>query len=636
MRVHGRDIAVCLILTLGYAAGAWWRGQDANWDLQNYHAYAVHALFHAGAAGDVAPGDWQGFLNPLPYVPVIMARRWLGDEMAAPLVGALQSLGAWVCWGLSRALVPGGFWLRVAATVLAAGGAAALSELGTSFADLLLAAPILAGLWLVVRAPPSPRDCLMGGLLCGGAIGMKLTGAVFAPGLVLAVLTWGWVWWRIGLLAVGGIAGGAATAGWWAWRMWREHANPIFPGFNTWFRSPDAIADNFTDPERLPKGVMDAVLAPWRWATGDHPWVDLSMRDARFLLALSLSLGVVFAWLLGRRPSRPLLAVSCFLLVSDALWQTGFGIIRYAVALEMLGGVLIVAIVSHLAPRAAVVAVAVAVAVWTRPGDFWHRPWPTAYHGPVLPAALRQPAAFLMTGTPMGYLVPYFPEAARFYRLEPKLLPEGSRLRTRFVAGIAAPPVGGLWLLTPEQPLPDDTRAMLTGFGLAFGRDCLRFESLWFVDTLACRLRSGTGAPSVAAGDQIDFARPASGWAFQGHGWWMADPDGTWAVGPEAVLRLTAAPGLSMRLRLRGFDRPGGTRVGVRVNDSLVGDWVFNPGDGWAERRVCLPEGGVEVAFQAPEAASPLELGQGPEGRRLVLELASAVLGVDPGCEDAK
>ena len=44
-------------------------GQDANWDLQNYHDHVAYALLHRRYGLDVGAAGLQGYLNPLPDVP---------------------------------------------------------------------------------------------------------------------------------------------------------------------------------------------------------------------------------------------------------------------------------------------------------------------------------------------------------------------------------------------------------------------------------------------------------------------------------------------------------------------------------------------------------------------------------------
>ena len=150
-------------------------GQDTNWDWQNYHDYDVLALFHGRSGIDVAPAGIQTFLNPLPYIPFYLLRHFLPPIFGGAIVGAMQALNLPVAWILLRRLVPDLSWFVIAAAmVISASGAMTLSEIGTSFADLLTAIPVLIGVVMLLPAGPRrPRTVLIAGVFVGAAVGLK-------------------------------------------------------------------------------------------------------------------------------------------------------------------------------------------------------------------------------------------------------------------------------------------------------------------------------------------------------------------------------------------------------------------------------------------------------------------------------
>ena len=123
------------------------RGQDANWDLQNYHAYDAFALLHWRYGRDVAPAGPQSYLNPLPYVLPYLLRRHLPAVLAAVLLAAVQAVVVPLAWALSGCVVEArdrpALTVRALATVAAVTGALGMSEIGTSFSDGLLALVVL-------------------------------------------------------------------------------------------------------------------------------------------------------------------------------------------------------------------------------------------------------------------------------------------------------------------------------------------------------------------------------------------------------------------------------------------------------------------------------------------------------------
>ncbi len=139
-----------------FAGWTWMAGQDASWDLQNYHDYAAYALLHWRYPLDVGMGGFQGYFNPLPYLVPYGPRHTLPPLAAGLLIAVLQSGAVAVAWMLSVALLPPGLMRPLTlcglATALGATGATVLSEAGTSFADLQLSALVLGGLLLALVA----------------------------------------------------------------------------------------------------------------------------------------------------------------------------------------------------------------------------------------------------------------------------------------------------------------------------------------------------------------------------------------------------------------------------------------------------------------------------------------------------
>ena len=52
-----------------------WLGQDANWDLRNYHWYNAYAFLNGRDGFDLLPSQTPYFYNPLMDVPVFWVNR---------------------------------------------------------------------------------------------------------------------------------------------------------------------------------------------------------------------------------------------------------------------------------------------------------------------------------------------------------------------------------------------------------------------------------------------------------------------------------------------------------------------------------------------------------------------------------
>lgn len=523
-----------------YAAWAAWQGQDANWDLQNYHDYTAYALLRGRHLRDVGPGGFQGYLNPLIHLVPYGLRAALPPLPAAVALAALQAGVVLAAWLLSGALFAQGRAVRLLATLAGATGAMTLSEVGTSFADVLLAIPVLCGLWLLLRAEGRLRWLALGGALVGAATGLKLTNAVFAAGFGLAVLA---PWPRRPVAAAlayggGGIGGFAVAGGAWAAMLAWKLGNPVFPAFNTVFRSPSAALADFSDGRFLPHGVWDALSYPFQVAWGLHPTAENPFADPRMAVALALSA----LWLLRGRDAA---VIRCMVAVWTpcALWLGVFAIQRYVVALEVLWGVLAVHLFVALAPArrpmaAAGVAAGMATLLLaaTRPADWWRHPWASAY-APSPPAALQAPATVLMASQPLGFWVSALPDASRVFLIAPSGLAAGGLLLQRMSDGIRNPPGGRLWVMAHDVPLDPGARQGLARWGLAPAAPCYRARSLWWVDTVFCRAVPGAdGVAALPLGEPIAFSRSGSGWIYGDGGWVNAGPDGVASKAPARLL----------------------------------------------------------------------------------------------------
>src|SRR3979490_498190 len=167
---------------LAGAAYAWFAGEDINWDWRNYHEYSAFALINGRFDQDVAPAGIQTFLNPLAYLPAYLLRHHAGAPFWGMMLGSIHGLNLALIYWFSRLVLSGAAsgWTLAASVVIAAFGPMTLSEVGTSFADILTALPVIGGLGLVLSGNAQHRGrYVIAGLLLGAAVGLKLTNMVF-------------------------------------------------------------------------------------------------------------------------------------------------------------------------------------------------------------------------------------------------------------------------------------------------------------------------------------------------------------------------------------------------------------------------------------------------------------------------
>ncbi len=484
-------------------------GQDVNWDWQNYHDYDVLALLHGRHTIDVAPAGTQSFLNPFPYVLYYLLRHHLSSMIAAAIVGAVQSLNLVIAWALTRRLMPNLSWIPTAAAVLiSASGAMTLSEIGTSFGDLLTAMPVLIGVFfLVTSSQQQRRVILMGGLFIGGAVGLKLTNATFAVGALAMIFAGNRPLRTTIWFGLGGAVGFVITGGTWSFYLWHEFGNPLFPFYNNVFHSPAGPSWNIADLRFYPHGVIDALSYPFRWIRSGQTTTEVPFRDARFAVIVILAgIAAVLAavgrrWTLSRQESQFLI----FFVASLVIWMVMFSVQRYLIVLEILAGPVIVLLLHQAIPPIGrdVLAgvIAITLALWVQPSEWWHRPWTDAYVGSPGTAETAMPATYFLVEKPLAFVIRYLPAASRFYQLADHDLPilPGTPFDKRIRAGLAEPLPGGNWVMHIKGRQIPTNLVQRYDLEVDHSYPCITLAGAVFVDVEVCRLRD---SPEYGRRDQ--------------------------------------------------------------------------------------------------------------------------------------
>ncbi|UNK50412.1 hypothetical protein MNR01_05170 [Lysobacter sp. S4-A87] len=480
---HAARAAVAVALLFGLMSV--WRGQDSNWDLRNYHLYNAYAWLTDRLATDLAPAQLQSYFVPwldLPYF--LAAQHW-------PRLTAMV-LGTW--HGLAFALAAGIGWLALAGRpgrhrlvpMLALAGcfsAVFLSELGTTMGDNTSAIFVLAALLLVLQAAsvdgvPAGRMSWrwwLAGVVLGLGVSFKLTNAIYALALGVAVLSGPWSWTRrikcAASLTVATTATIAVVAGPWLWGMWRQFGNPLFPQFNGWFQAPLAIPVSVADQRWLPSGVVEAALRPLKFTINPFLISEIPLLQIIWAVLYLLAIAAVASWLWRRSAGvvRQDVAVTTaarlllvFFAVAFVAWLAVFSIHRYLAVLEVLAPLVLWLLAERvfapaLAARVATCAIVATIAVtlagtWlTGWGNWGHAGWtdrPFRVDAP----AMAQPAqsTVLLVGTePQAWRIPFLPAAAAYASVGSNL-PESEHYADTIRARIAARP-GGVYAMLPAD-----------------------------------------------------------------------------------------------------------------------------------------------------------------------------------------
>jgi len=269
-------------------------GQDANWDLQNYHVFHGWSLSYSRSLDlDLVPTDIQSYLNPYASWPAYFLFYNLPFPASALVLGSAQwlvfPLLVLISRTIQRNIAGSSLCARQLGLYLSALSPMFWGEVGTSFSSSLTAPLLLASLYLVLKSQEQvgSRQLLFfgaGGLLASFAVTLKLTNAPFAVALVVTTLFLGRRRViKIVALAAGAIIGGLVNVAWYL-SVWQSFGNPIFPLYNSIFQSPYYPLENFRDLRWRFESINEVVSFPIQAALGTGSYSEVPFADLRYLL----------------------------------------------------------------------------------------------------------------------------------------------------------------------------------------------------------------------------------------------------------------------------------------------------------------------------------------------------------------
>ena len=437
--VDAAILAACILAAAGLSLAL---GQDANWDLQNYHFYNPWAWM-AGArayAQDMVAAQLQTYHNPLPDLPfyAMVSAGWepttIAMAMAIP-----AAVAAFLLWKLATRLFRSGsrterFTAIACAFLIGTTSGIGFGVLGTTMNEWPGTALIMASLYVIVRrftgagARKASPAAILAGLLAGCATGIKLTFGVYAiaicAGLLLCAPTARKAITDAMSFGLAVLAGTAISAGAWMWSLLEHFGNPIFPYANKWFNSPWWGQQNVLHRPFGPHTLGEWIVFPFSLSAPPAFFVtEVSYVDGRIAAVYGLTLVALVAALLARRRDPWTVSVewrflAAFAVASFVLWTALYSLLRYLLPLLLLSGAFIVALLSRLVqPAARVPAYAMSalllVATTTVP-DWWRTGFGARWFEVDLPKLDRNALVLLTSDAPMSYVLPFFPDDASF------------------------------------------------------------------------------------------------------------------------------------------------------------------------------------------------------------------------------
>lgn len=509
-------------------------GQDANWDLRNYHWYNAYALLNGRHGYDILPSQTPFFYSPMLDVPVYLLGQRMPGQWLGFTLGVVQGLNFCLLFMIAHALlvVPkSGRKVLVAAGLATLGmlGGGGIAQIGTTFNDNLVSIGVLASLALTVRSLPyllkwdsgrAWRAAFLYGLPVGLALGLKLTLLCFCVGLVLAWFGTGGSWGRRLLLAFafgcGLTFGLLLTQGTWMWFLWTHYHNPIFPYFNQIFASPYGALTSARDTQFIPGDWLGLLRFPWDFTLNPKRAGEIVWQDWRVLaLYVLLPLCSLVAIVVGRRNDKslqlaePLGTRYClwFAAISYGVWLFLFSIYRYLIPLEMLAPLLLV-LTLGLLPQPThtkwlvALALLTVIAAGVRPGSWGRVPFSTRFIEVLAPPVPRpEETMLLMAGfEPYAHILPSFDPIMPVVRVQSNFASpnQGEKGINRVIAERIARHSGRFALLIPDWQVPYGgvVQEALGSYGLAFDpKGCAVFPDNLGYRYALCAVARATDTP---------------------------------------------------------------------------------------------------------------------------------------------
>ncbi len=151
-------------------------GQDANWDLKNYHFYNPYSLIKDRLNYDFNPAQKQTYFNPLPHLLFYFLVNNFHPVVVGFILGGIQGIN---------------LFLLFISSITGYLGAMNISEIGRTFNDNILSIFVLLSLFIVVKELQkklNKKFLFISGFIVAFAFGLNLSNVIFLVGMGLSLL----------------------------------------------------------------------------------------------------------------------------------------------------------------------------------------------------------------------------------------------------------------------------------------------------------------------------------------------------------------------------------------------------------------------------------------------------------------
>lgn len=240
-------------------------------------------------------------------------------------------------------------WQRCLAVLLVIFTEHVMFEISTYMVDLLALPLLLESLRLALTYEQSKTrawDLSWSALLLGGALGLKLTNAAMVPPILIVFALQVWSSRKdrrqfryLALAAVLFLLPLLPHAIY----VYRQTGNPFFPLYNNIFHSPYWSTIPFADGRWGPQGWVETLI----WPVISF-WVPKRLSEPGLYAGrLTLSFLAALCCLLAPKINRSVRFIALIALMGSLMWAATSGYVRYALFVEILGGMLVIYLSSN-------------------------------------------------------------------------------------------------------------------------------------------------------------------------------------------------------------------------------------------------------------------------------------------------
>lgn len=449
-----------LVFSISGGIISFFAGMDIGPDLINYHLYSGEFLINGRGADDVVAAGLQTFFNPLYYGFYYFLFSSLPAVLAGIVLGALHGLIGYATFLLTLTTLQKNELSDIILSFITGGLALfspfVIATIGGSFSDVTQSILVILSIAIFFYSGWDTPDwtknnlilLILCGLICGFAVGIKLSHFFMATSLGFAiVLFMPFVGLKATirntvLVGIGGISGILITNIWWSFVLFQDSGSLFYP-YTTSNSSMVAAyetpgATNFP-AQAAAQSFAELIRGPLNWSIGIPPRTEWYFKDTRMLItlpiiiifiSLKLTSSTIHFFLRNRAPekgssgskmNKNLGFLIIFFVLAYLQWVFTVGSIRYAIGLFALASLIaficVYTITIYKYYSLIFISVASVYISYTMvPTWFGRMEWETSWADKLRSQSQIGPPAVYLTDA-NSFWLPFFNDEAKFLRI---------------------------------------------------------------------------------------------------------------------------------------------------------------------------------------------------------------------------